>query len=142
MARRTRAREVALQALYQLDLNPDGSLDQLGRFLAARLQEEELREFAKSLVLGVRRNQAELDASLQQTAANWSLRRMAATDRNLLRLAAFEMRYGETPGRVAIDEAVELAKRFGTAQSPAFVNGILDKFLDKEPNTPPATPSG
>jgi N utilization substance protein B len=145
MARRSRAREVALQALYQSDLNPDGSQDQLGRFLAARLPDEDLREFAKQLVLGVRRNQAELDALVEQRAANWSLRRMAATDRNVLRLAAYEIRYTDTPGRVAIDEAIELAKRFGAAQSAQFVNGILDKLLDKAPRTssaPPTPPPG
>lgn len=145
MARRSRAREVALQALYQSDLNPDGSQDQLGRFLAARLPDEDLREFAKQLVLGVRRNQAELDALVEQRAANWSLRRMAATDRNVLRLAAYEIRYTDTPGRVAIDEAIELAKRFGAAQSAQFVNGILDKLLDKSPRTssaPPTAPPG
>lgn len=145
MARRSRAREVALQALYQADLNPGGSQDLLGRFLAARLPDEDLREFAKQLVLGVRRNQAELDALVEQRAANWSLRRMAATDRNVLRLAAYEIRYTDTPGRVAIDEAIELAKRFGAAQSAQFVNGILDKLLDKPPrasSAPPPAPPG
>jgi N utilization substance protein B len=133
MARRTRAREVALQALYQADLNPDGSLEQLSRFLGGRLQAEDLREFAKQLVLGVKRNQEELDALLAEKAENWSLSRMAATDRNLLRLGAFEIRYTDTPAHVAIDEAIELAKRFGTAQSSQFVNGILDKLLPQNP---------
>lgn len=131
--------------MYQADLNPGGSQDQLGRFLAARLPDEDLREFAKQLVLGVRRNQAELDALVEQRAANWSLRRMAATDRNVLRLAAYEIRYTDTPGRVAIDEAIELAKRFGAAQSAQFVNGILDKLLDKPlraTSVPPPEPPG
>lgn len=131
MSRRTRAREVALQALFQEDLNPQNSLENLGLFLAARLQEEEQREFAKMLILGVKRNQEELDALLAAKAENWSIGRMPATDRNLLRLGAFEIRYTDTPDRVAIDEAIELAKRFGTANSPQFINGILDKLIER-----------
>ena len=132
MSRRSRAREVALQALFQEDLNPRESQEQIAPFLASRLQDEELRDFAKSLVLGVLRNQAELDALLESKADNWSLGRMAATDRSVLRLGAFEIRYADTPDRVAIDEAVELAKRFGSAQSSQFVNGILDKLIVRD----------
>ncbi|QDT73983.1 transcription antitermination factor NusB [Lacipirellula limnantheis] len=129
MSRRSRAREIALQALFQEDLNPENALGNLGTFLAARLQEEEMREFAKQLVLGVKRNQDELDALLAEKAEHWSVPRMPATDRNLLRLGAYEIRYADTPDRVAINEAVELAKRYGTANSPQFINGILDKLL-------------
>jgi len=132
MTRRTRAREVALQALFQEDLNPKNSLENVGAFLASRLRDENLREFAKQLVLGVKRNQEELDALLAEKAANWSVSRMAATDRNLLRLGAFEIRYTDTPDRVAVDEAIELAKRYGTANSPQFVNGILDKLIERK----------
>lgn len=132
MSRRSRAREVALQALFQEDLNPRDSRDQVAPFLQSRLQDDELREFAKSLVLGVLRNQAELDALLESKADNWSLSRMAATDRTVLRLGAYEIRYADTPERVAIDEAVELAKRFGSAQSSQFVNGILDKLIIRD----------
>jgi N utilization substance protein B len=132
MSRRSRAREIALQALFQEDLNPANSLENLGAFLAARLQEEPLREFAKQLVLGVKRNQDELDQLLAEKAANWSVPRMAATDRNLLRLGAYEIRYSDTPDRVAIDEAIELAKRYGTANSPQFINGILDKLIERK----------
>ena len=77
----------------------------------------------------MRQHREEVDALLEQTAANWSLKRMAATDRNVLRLGAYELLHSDTPGRVAIDEAVELAKRFGSAQSSQFVNGILDKVM-------------
>ncbi len=132
MSRRSRAREIALQALFQEDLNPANSLENLGAFLAARLQEEPLRDFAKQLVLGVKRNQDELDQLLAEKAANWSVPRMAATDRNLLRLGAYEIRYSDTPDRVAIDEAIELAKRYGTANSPQFINGILDKLIERK----------
>jgi transcription antitermination protein NusB len=129
MARRTRAREVALQVLYQDDLNPRHDPADDERFIGNRLQGDELVEFASSLVAGVRRNRQELDQVLSQTADHWSLERMAATDRNVLRLGAFEILYSDTPDRVAINEAVELAKRFGSRQSAQFVNGILDRLL-------------
>ena len=86
-------------------------------------------EFALSLLDGVREHRAELDQVLAAKAENWSLERMAVVDRNILRLAAYEILYTDTPGRVAINEAVELAKLFGAEQSPPFVNGILDRVL-------------
>ena len=132
MSRRSRAREIALQALFQEDLNPDNALSNLGAFLGARLGDDTLREFAKQLVLGVKRNQEELDALLASKAEHWSVSRMPATDRNLLRLGAYEIRYSDTPDRVAINEAVELAKRYGTANSPQFINGILDKLIERK----------
>ncbi len=132
MLRRSRAREVVLQILYRDDLNPDGQGQTADSFLASRLHaDEELTAFARSLLSGVRRNRGELDQLLDKTAENWSLERMAVTDRNVLRLGAFEILYTETPDRVAINEAVELAKRFGTDQSAQFVNGILDRFLQE-----------
>ena len=85
-----------------------------------------------SLVSGVRSHCKELDKLIEQAAENWSLKRMAATDRNILRLGAFEILHTDTPDRVAIDEAVELAKRFGSAQSAQFVNGILDKLMHEK----------
>lgn len=129
MSRRSRAREVALQVLYQDDLNERANPADMDEFVRARLKSDELIEFARSLIAGVRRNRAELDDLLARTAENWSLGRMAATDRNVLRLGAYEILYTETPDRVSINEAVELAKRFGTANSAQFVNGILDRFL-------------
>ena len=129
MSRRSRAREVALQILFEDDVNPRASVADMKTFVHGRLNSPELEEFCLSLILGVRRNQGELDQLLSKTADNWSLGRMAATDRNVLRLGAYEILYTETPGAVAIDEAVELAKRYGSGQSSQFVNGILDRFL-------------
>ncbi len=131
MAKRSRAREVALQVLYQDDLNAGQEPQGLDVFLRSRLLGDEERiVFARSLIDGVRRNRSELDALLTRTADNWSLERMAATDRNVMRMGAYEILFSQTPGAVAINEAVELAKRFGSAQSAQFVNGILDKFLE------------
>ncbi len=137
MSRRSRAREVVLQILYEDDLNPDRNLATADRFLCRRLHHDEaLIEFARSLLSGVRRNRGELDQLLSERAQNWSLTRMAATDRNVLRLGAYEILFTDTPGRVAINEAVELAKRFGARQSAQFVNGILDRFLQERKEPP------
>ena len=133
MSLRSRARDVVLQVLFQDDMNPAHDPGAADTFLVARLKQPELVEFARGLLSGVRRNRAELDALLSRTADNWSLERMAVTDRNVLRLGAFEILYTATPDRVAINEAVELAKRFGSAQSAPFVNGILDQFLQNRP---------
>ncbi len=132
MARRSRAREVAFQVLYQDDLNTCCSPAIGERLIEQRLRFEDLAQLARELVAGVRRHREEIDGLLGRLAANWSLKRMAATDRNVLRLGAYEILFSETPGRVAIDEAVELAKRFGSAQSSQFVNGVLDQVLQQK----------
>jgi N utilization substance protein B len=129
MARRSRARQVAFQVLYQDDLNPPGDPAFDEALLKRRLGSVNLVEFARGLVAGVHRHREQLDLLIEQTAANWSLERMAGTERNILRLGAYEILYSDTPDRVAINEAVELAKRFGSAQSAQFVNGILDRLM-------------
>ncbi|MEX0793926.1 MAG: transcription antitermination factor NusB [Pirellulaceae bacterium] len=142
MARRSRAREVVLQILYQEDLNPDADPRLADEFLRGRLkQDEQLIEFGRYLLVGTREHRKKIDMQLERFADNWSLKRMAATDRNLLRLGAFEILYSNTPGRVAINEAVELAKRFGGKHSPQFVNGLLDRVLKSRPadDQPPSS---
>lgn len=132
MARRSRAREVALQMLYQLDLNPDVRAQTVRLMIAEELDDEALRTFCWKLFAGTMEWRPRLDERIEQTAANWTLARMSATDRNVLRLGAFELLYTDTPHRVAIDEAIELARKFGTAQSAQFVNGILDRLIPDE----------
>lgn len=130
MRKRTAARRLALQALYQWDLRGDDFLAELPHFLASWARTEEESAFARELVLGCRAHLAEIDARLQALARNWSLGRMAVIDRNILRLAAYELMYRpDIPPKVAIDEAVGLAKRFSTEESGAFVNGILDPLM-------------
>lgn len=150
MATRRRAREVVLQLLYEADLNPEGR-DARARaaYLWRRLQGRKgLVEFATRLLEGVLTNREQIDRTLERHATNWSLSRMVATDRNLLRLATYEILFGDTPGAVAINEAVELAKRYGDRNSAAFVNGVLDRVLrggetkaTKQPPPPPSRPS-
>jgi N utilization substance protein B len=126
---RRKAREVAFQVLYQDDLNSRVSPSVGEELLRRRLASEELLEFGQGLVAGVRRNRAEIDAALAGAAEHWSLERMAATDRNVLRLGAYELLHTDTPPRVVIDEAIELARRYGSADSGRFVNGILDRLM-------------
>ena len=134
MSRRSRVREVVLQVLFEEDMNPTHSMVASDKFVRQRLDhDQELIDFAMSLVSGVRRNRPELDQMLADRAANWSLKRMAVTDRNVLRLGAYEMLFTDTPPRVVINEAIDLARRFGTEQSAQFVNGVLDRFVDEAP---------
>lgn len=132
MAQRSRAREVAFQILYQDDLNPQDNAAEADAMIRRRLDSDELVAFARELVAGVRRHRGQMDALIGQAAANWSLGRMASTDRNVIRLGAYEILHADTPDRVAIDEAVELAKRFGSTQSAQFVNGVLDCLMHME----------
>ena len=111
MNRRSRAREVVLQVLFQDDLNPRVNPGEADQFVQARLKHDETYAFAQELIKGVRQNRPELDAHLERIADNWSLVRMAVTDRNILRLGAYEILFTQTPERVAINEAVELAKK-------------------------------
>jgi len=130
MTRRSRAREVALQLLYQRDLNPRLGREVLETFVRDRLKVEELRPFALSLYDGVVAQAEEIDRRLTGVAENWRLQRMAVVDRNVLRLGSYELLFTpETPAGVVLDEAIELARRYGSANSPAFVNGVLDRLL-------------
>ena len=130
MTRRTRGREIALQVLYQLEQNSGQGPDDLQGFIRRRLAEPKLCAFATSLVQGVRDHQPRIDALISEVAENWRLDRMAAIDRNILRLGSYELLYctATVPAKVAINEALELAKRYSTAQSSRFDNGILDRL--------------
>lgn len=129
MKNRSRAREVTLQLLFQRDHNPGVDRNALERFVQDRLADPSLQSFCRSLYDGVVGHAEEIDDRLTQAAENWRLPRMAGVDRNVLRLGAFELIFSsETPAGVALNEAIELARRFGSADSPAFVNGVLDQI--------------
>ena len=129
MILRRRAREVAFQVLYQNDQNTQHDDQRSERFIRRRLQGTNLVSFAQSLVEGVGQYRTNVDLLIKQSARNWTVDRMTATDRTILRLGAYELLYSATPARVAVNEAVELARRYGTSQSSSFVNGILDDLL-------------
>ena len=137
MTRRSRARQVALQLLFQLDHNPDVPREDVERFVNDRLADAESRPFALALYEGAVAHLREIDRELARAAENWKLKRMAAVDRNVLRLGLCEAAFLEqpTPRAVALDEAIELARQFGSKDSPSFVNGVLDKAVPrKEPS--------
>jgi N utilization substance protein B len=130
-AARRASRQAALQVLYALDVGHGAGhsarADEAFEAVTAHFElAEGARAFAKELVAGVTQRRAEIDALIAAHATNWRVERMAAVDRNVLRIAVYEMQHAGTPPTVAIDEAVELARRFGSERSSAFVNGVLD----------------
>src|SRR3954447_4921285 len=146
MTRRTRGREIALQVLYQADLNPGFATEEIRRFVERRLLgDKNLCEFTRALIAGIHEHRPRIDALISEVAENWRIDRMAAIDRNILRLGAYEILYcPDVPTKVAINESLELAKRYSTAQSSRFVNGILDRLqaaeADPRPVETPAEP--
>lgn len=130
MGRRRQARELALQLLYELDLRgepePGTTADEFWRRQPA--VPEEVRQFADALVRGTKAHQAKIDELISRFAEHWELGRMAVVDRNILRAGIFELLWGvEVPPKVAINEAIEAARKFSTEESTRFVNGLLDR---------------
>jgi transcription antitermination factor NusB len=130
MRKRTRGRELALQLLYMVDARGDEALLGLDDFLRQEAPDEtEAHAFARQLLSGTLDHQEEIDKAISAAAQNWNLRRMALVDRNILRMAVYEMLYlKDIPAKVSINEAIEMGKRFSTQQSGAFINGILDRI--------------
>ena len=134
MKQRTRSRELALQFLYQLDVVGAAVLPDLDRFLVELEPNQAVRDFAKRLVVGAWGERRKIDLAIGEVAQNWEISRMAVVDRNVLRLATFELLFcPDIPPKVSINEAIELGKRFSTAQSGGFINGVLDKIKDRAP---------
>jgi transcription antitermination protein NusB len=132
MGRRTKARECALQMLYQWEATQDPMAVVAEGFWRVRTTTEETRTMAERLASGAQAHREEVDEAITAAARNWRFDRIASVDKNILRLGAYElMLEPETPAAVVIDEAVEMAKRFGEADSPAFVNGVLDAIRRK-----------
>lgn len=130
MRKRTRARECALKILYGIDITGDSTEMSLDNFWQSQeIEDSGVQEFASDLVKGVLDNLDKIDKEIAKAAANWQLKRMAVIDRNILRIATFELLFKQDiPPKVSINEAVDLAKRFGDVDSGRFVNGILDKI--------------
>ncbi len=127
MGRRTKARECAFQLLYQREITGEPMDAVVEGFWRLRSGMPAMRAMAERLARGAQSRVGELDEAIATAATNWRLDRIAPVDRTILRLGAYELvAEAETPAAVILDEAVELAKRFGEAESPAFVNGVLD----------------
>jgi transcription antitermination protein NusB len=134
---RRQARELALQALYGLEVNP---VD-VRRFFADFWEEArgpvEARSFAEKLVRGVVENRKAIDGAIDATSKKWAMSRMAKVDLNILRIAAFELLFVvEIPKNVTINEAIDIARKYGSEDSPGFVNGILDEVASMVPDKP------
>lgn len=137
MKKRTRARELSLQFLYQMDLRGLELLDEVKEFLAEEESDLSTREFALHLIRGTVDNDQEIDDMIAAVAQNWEIQRMAVIDRNILRMATYEiLNCADIPPKVSINEAIELGKRYSTSNSGAFINGILDKIKDRTRQNP------
>lgn len=137
MRKRTKAREYALQMLYQVDVTRDSWSEILENFWARNEDEDipgELKDFSSELLKGVIEHKEEIDQKISKYATNWQLERMAVVDRNIMRLGCFELIFrADIPPKVAINEAVELAKKYSGIESGKFVNAILDQIkIEKE----------
>jgi N utilization substance protein B len=148
MRKRTKAREYALQMLYQIDLRHADSREVVVNFWNDLEEEtpeaDDVKAFANQLVLGTSTRLAQIDPLIATHADNWDMKRMAVIDRNILRLGVYELLHlTDVPPKVSLNEAVELAKRFGDAESGRFINGILDTIHKTyvKRDAPPVTPS-
>ncbi|MDH5762430.1 MAG: transcription antitermination factor NusB [Nitrospinota bacterium] len=141
MGNRRFSRELVIQFLYLSEMNEGNISNQLQQFLEDNPCSPDVQTFAEDILKDIFDNKKEIDAKLEKYSEHWTLSRMTVIDRNLLRMAASELMYSKTvPPKVAIDEAVEIAKKFGSEDSPNFINGVLDRIL-KELNTETPQPS-
>lgn len=145
MGIRREGREHALQALYSVELHPDSPREAIRLFMEAHPCNKAVKNFALGLLPGILDNQAAIDARIAEKSPNWSISRMSKIDLCIIRLATYELFYrDDIPRSVTINEAIEIAKKFGSEESPAFVNGILDEISRGMPekNSPAGEGSG
>jgi transcription antitermination factor NusB len=126
------AREIALEITYQLDLRGREVMEELESYLSERTQKEDIKNFSRELVLGVYQRQSELDKIIVKISRNWEMSRMAVIDRNILRIAVYELVFRtDIPPKSSINEAIDIAKKYGSKDSGSFVNGILNMVFAK-----------
>ena len=132
MGKRTQSREIALQVLYQIDMSEDTTEEAFDLFWEHFTPPDDLKEFSQKIVSGVCQHEEEIDVIIEHYSEHWRLKRMTIVDRNILRLAIFELMFcDDIPPKVVLNEAVELGKKFGSDKSGSFVNGILDKVAHR-----------
>jgi N utilization substance protein B len=154
MKSRTKARGIALQVLYEIDMTGHSPTVALGERLADKTLDDGMAEFAQQIILGVLPLSVKLDNLIAQHAPDWPMDQVAIIDRNILRIALWEFAIeGCTPVKVAINEAIELSKLFGSDSTPRFVNGVLGSLASRQaeiqsdfrspidPDTSPSTPT-
>jgi N utilization substance protein B len=130
--KRTRARELAMQGLYQLDVQGADLLERLGEFFIENDSDDSVRRLASDWTKGTWENLAQCDELIGGATIKWQLSRLSPVDKSILRLAVYQLKFSpDIPAKVVINEAIELAKKFSTDKSPAFINGVLDAVLKK-----------
>ncbi len=128
--RRRKARELALKMLYQMELNGGDAETALRKFCEIFPYQKEIVDYSRFLLVGINREQRRLDQYIEKASEHWKLSRFTYVDKNILRIGAYEMLFSpDVPPKVAIDEAIELGKKFGSEDSKDFINGILDRIL-------------
>jgi transcription antitermination factor NusB len=136
--KRTKAREIAMQALFQLDVQGDQVLDCLDGFIKENCQDGLTEKLAREWCMGTRANIAECDRIIEKAAPRWRIERIELLERNILRLSCYQLlKCGEIPSKVVLNEAIEMAKRYGSVRAPAFVNGVMDavhRIIKEEKN--------
>jgi N utilization substance protein B len=136
MGNRRRSRELAMQALFQIEMNQEHSIEAVELFCKHFRVSKNVKPFFLRLIEGVKESQHEIDSLIERFSENWKLSRMSRVDRNVIRIAVYELLYcDDIPPKVSINEAIDIGKRFGTEDSGAFINGILDGVrisLEKE----------
>jgi len=132
MGARRKGREIALQLLFQMDITKEGVEESFSTFFYERSYRPEIEEFGKRLASGTHKYYKKIDEIIRQSLDNWRLSRIAVVDRNILRIAVYEFLFEpETPKKVIINEAIEIAKKYGSAESSQFINGVLDAIKEK-----------
>jgi N utilization substance protein B len=138
--KRTRARQLAMQALYQLDIQGEDAMVWLGRFFAEEEPDQQIRQLADNWARQTWQNRQVCDELISACARRWRLDRLSPVDRAILRLGVYQLRFCEDiPSRVAINESIELAKIYSSEQSPGFINGVLDAVFKKIKTTTQTT---
>ena len=130
---RRQSREIALQILFQIEYAPQITFDQLLALFENKIEASALK-YADSIIQGVQKSRSEIDLKIQEASRHWKLERMGGVDRNILRLAVYEMFYADEKiePKIVINEAIEIAKIYGSQESSAFVNGLLDQVTRNE----------
>jgi N utilization substance protein B len=131
MGTRRQARELAMQALFYMDIRKDASEETLENFYGCFCSSKKSKPFFRKLVNGVLETKHQIDALVERFSQNWNISRMSCVDRNVMRIAVYEMLYcDDIPPKVSINEAVDIGKKFGTQESGAFINGIMDSIRE------------
>lgn len=132
MDRRTEAREISMQAIFQLDILGVGVFEEIRRFITRSSNDGMVRDLATKWTVGVRDNMEACDDMIKAAAIKWQMSRLSFVDKSILRLSVYQLRFcGDIPGSVVINEAIEIAKKYSAEQSPGFVNGVLDAVKKK-----------